>query len=187
MKEVVMKTISWILLFSLIFYCCTPTYTIRHNPSDYLKLNQALDEKKASITLINDTVIVGENVYVGLDSTSWLERASTGESTTARTVPTWAVKHVEFRSPLEGAAIYVILGALIIGASLIFYYNAKEENSGSEAWAAYLIAYLGGICGAIFLIGGIGGSLVGDLERYTLTASEDSTDISTEINQYFEE
>jgi hypothetical protein len=91
-KEVVMKTISWVLLISMIFYCCACTHMINHTQSDYDKLNEKLDGEKASITLINDKVIVGENITTGLDSTSWIESAYSGEATITRTVPTLAVK-----------------------------------------------------------------------------------------------
>jgi len=97
------KTISWILLVSFIIYSCSPTYTIRHNQSDYLELNEELEGKQTTITLVNNVVILGENVSVRLDSTSWLELASYNDETkTTRTVPTWVIRHIEIKSFLYG-------------------------------------------------------------------------------------
>jgi hypothetical protein len=144
-----MKTISWMLLFSLVFYCCYDSYTILHEQADYLELNETLDEGKALITLINDTVIVGKNVSVELDSTSWVEPAYTGESTTTRTVPTWAVRQVEIRSSWKGFVFGWAIGYIIVAVSAFIIIYDPESNEKGQGFGAILVANLYGLIGGL--------------------------------------
>lgn len=71
MKSWFIKLISFILIFSMTFYCCTSTHLISHQQSTYDELNEKLNGEKGQIILPNNEVIVGENIKVGTDSTSW--------------------------------------------------------------------------------------------------------------------
>jgi hypothetical protein len=186
-----MKTISWILLLSMILYSCSSTYTISHTQSDYLELNETLDEEEVLITLINDTVIVGENVRVELDSTSWFEPAYTAESTTTRTVPTWAVNHVEIRDGWKGFQMWWGVSTWIIGipAAIIWYNSWKESDDYDEQGRGIALLAAMGIGSAVGLVVGIPFGIIGSQrgipERYNLSAPKDSTDLSTDIILYF--
>ncbi len=64
-----MKTISFILIISMIhFISCSSTYTFSHSKSAYDELNEELEGERGEITLMNDTVIVGENIEIWVDS-----------------------------------------------------------------------------------------------------------------------
>jgi hypothetical protein len=164
-----------------------------HNQVDYLELNETLDEEKALITLINDTVIVGKNVSIEIDSTSWFEPAYTGESTIARTVPTWAVRHVEIRSSWKGFLNWWMVGVIIIAIPVAIYsYNSwkesddyDEQQKGLAGFVAFGIGSVWGLVGGIPF--GIIGSQVGFPERYNLITSQDSTNINIELKEYIEE
>ena len=67
-----MKTISIILLFSMIFYCCTSTHMVLRSQSAYYELNYKLKGKKVKTTLMNGEVVAGENITLAIDSTSWV-------------------------------------------------------------------------------------------------------------------
>jgi len=188
-----MKTISWMLMFSMVFYCCYDSYTILHNQADYSELNETLDDEKALITLINDTVIVGENVNVELDSIYWFEPAYTGKSTTTNTVPTWAVRHVEIKSSWKGFLNWWTVSAIIIAVpvAIILYNSWKESDdydSSEEGFARFAASLIGlgwGSVGGIPF--GIIGSQKGFPERYNLIASQDSTNTNIELKEHIEE
>jgi hypothetical protein len=175
----------------MILYSCSSTYTISHTQSDYVELNETLDEEKASITLITDTVIVGENVNVRLDSTSWFEQAFNGDWTNIRTVPTRAVSHVEIRNSGQGFLNWWAISAWIIAvpAGIIWYNSWKEStdyDKDYEGLASVVAIFVGlGVGGMAGIPFGIYGSQVGVPERYNLEASKESTDLSTEISEYF--
>jgi hypothetical protein len=170
-KEVVMKTISSILLFSMIFYCCSSTHMIMHEQSAYDELNDELRAEKGQITLMDNAVIIGENIVVGIDSTSWISNRISEDSIIG--IPTQQAEHcistseirsIVFKDNSQGAWEAFGFGsiggifALIIAAS--GGYVGKGPASGPEIIGAITITALaGGIIGTPI------GGLIGHEEK----------------------
>ena len=91
-----MKTISWLLLISMInFISCSSTYLV-NNYKAYDELNRNLAGKRAWIKFKNDDSIITKDVNVGVDSTYWNElklvRNRGVIKKTERIVPTSEIK-----------------------------------------------------------------------------------------------
>ena len=92
-----MKTISFLFIISMIhFISCSSTYTISHSKSEYDELNEELEGERGEITLMNDTVIVGESIEIWVDSLSCVE----SNSETEMFIPTLDIKKIASGSSL---------------------------------------------------------------------------------------
>lgn len=184
-----MKTISWILLFSFFIYSCSSIYTISHTQSDYLELNEELEGKQATITLVNDTIIVGENFGISADFTSWNETAHSGSSPTKKYVNTLAIKQIDINNRTKSSTIWGIGGALAGMLTFALIYEEPKENTRMEGLENTAEAL--GLTFLWFFIGGVAGGLIGYgigyPETYNFIASKDSTDLRTDIVEYYKE
>ena len=174
-----MKTISLILLISMIhFISCSSTYKISHTKSAYDKLNKELEGERAEITLMNDTVIVGENITIGIDSSSWIE--STKQNTVIKTqiiwsLPTSEIKEIAYTNNGMGAAKGAIYGVLCAGGSWAIAesvpFSRIKDNSVGKAFVTCIIMY------------SIIGAGIGNKDNYilqgTVAAKEDDKSIHT--------
>ncbi len=193
-----MKTISLILLISMIFYCCTSTHVRMHDPSTYVELNRKVEGEKAKITLVNDHVFVGENIFMGVDSTSFIVVEQWNTYSYVRewdeigeiwSVPALDVKKIDVVSRVQGAKGGLNYGFLF-GASLgtifgIIMISDITEGSKYYDYKANIFVgsvALGGIAGAI--VGLPFGLLAGGIDEYILTKiPEDSTDTGIESKE----
>jgi phosphopantetheine adenylyltransferase len=76
---------------------------INYDQSVYDELNGKVEGEKVEITLLNGDVIVGENIIIGVDSTSWVEEREIRDFRTYKTriefvkrsVSTWNIKQID--------------------------------------------------------------------------------------------
>ena len=115
-----MKIMSWILLFSMFFYCCTSTHTVIRSQTAYDQLNKQLDGKKSKITLLNDSIVVAENINIGVRTSSWQEVQFKGRYTQDkktnpinRIIPTANIKNIITKQHGRGALEGFGIGALV--------------------------------------------------------------------------
>jgi len=165
----------------MIFYCCTSTHVINNDQSAYDELNGKVEGERAEITLMNDNVIVGENIFMEVDSASWVEvekRAGRGYRQDRRwyevekwSVPTSDVKKID----VGGNRVQGVLGGLFYGflvgvtLGLVGGLTESEDSSGffdpSPEESAVMVGILGAIVGLPI------GLLVGGTDEYVLTDS----------------
>ena len=178
-----MKSISWILLISMIFYCCTATHMIKHDQSAYDELNRKVEGEKAKITLMNDDVIVGENIFMEVDSTSWVEVEKRKTYSLFRkrhefdekwSVPTLDIKKIDVGGNSGQGALGGLYYGFLIGASLgaifgLILIAGTDSDQSIGGGAVLFTSALGGIAGAI--VGLPLGLLAGGTDEYVLTDS----------------
>jgi hypothetical protein len=145
-------------------------------------LNNEVKGKQAKITLINDKDITGENIILGLDSTSWDEFVEKSKKeydlvTTWRelvgkmTVATQEIKKIEMVSRSQGAKGGISYGFLV-GAGIGFVnglYWQSEGFPGGGQWEigqTLLWSALLGVAGAI--VGLPVGLIAGGTDEYIL-------------------
>ena len=168
-----MKSISSILIISmLIFIGCsaTSTYFIKHDQSDYNELNEKLKGEKGKMVLMNGDIIVGEDINIGIDSTSWIERGPLTKS-----VATLEINYFTFINRGNGASAGAGYGFWAgAAAGLVLGITQRDQpgfKGAGEIGAVVLIftVPLGGVAGAI--IGLPIGFIVGGTDKYMLTDS----------------
>jgi hypothetical protein len=172
-KEVVMKTISWVLLISMIhFIGCssTKTYWIHHERSDYDRLNWKFKGKEGKMVLKNGDVIIQEDINIGLDSTSWIEMRDSlyfgapGRSPIIKgTIATSEIEKFTFMNHSNGNSAgfgYGFLTGAVIGT--VFFVNLiEEEKPIEEGYEAVAILYGIVVIAGFGLFGGILGLPIG--------------------------
>ncbi len=162
----VKKSISLILLISMIFYCCTSTHMIKYDQFAYDDLNENLKGKEVSIILTNQDIKKGQNIEVMLDTTYWIEVHTVLKSRVPwiedSTLINWSVSTSEIRGfNINNDLKAVINGAgagFVIGAGLT-YLLVKGENK-------YATSVLGGLVG--MLLGLFIGPEIGYTEEYII-------------------
>ena len=144
-----MKVISYLLLFSMVYYIsCSSTHMIKHDQSNYNELNNELEGKEFSLTLINGRFYAGKDITVEKHFASWVV------DTTKYFAPTSEVKKITVMSSslgmtrgmgygfLFGASIGTIFGIIVIS-------DMSEDTGYSKAGIVGGAAALGGIACAI--------------------------------------
>lgn len=72
-----MKSISYILIFSILFFCaCSSNYMIKKGDLSLNELNKELEGKKASLKLTDGQEFEAENIVITKDSTFYIESNS---------------------------------------------------------------------------------------------------------------
>jgi hypothetical protein len=170
-----MKTIFWILLFSMIFNGCTSTHTIRYEKLAYEILNEKLKEEKAEITFINNKVVDGEKIKIGLDSVSWVEPEvhRSGMKTYNNSVAlTSEVVKIDVTNRGQGVLDGIKYGFLVgaaVGALAAIPLSQEQKLNGSEKFGVGALLLIP-ICGLGGVIYGIPvGFIIGATDEYKLT------------------
>jgi len=183
-----MKTISSVLLFSLIFYCCTSTHTLLRNQSDYSQLNIKARENDAKITMMDDNVINVRNItiridstyLIDLDSTYWSDSEYWSEKYVKRSLPTAEVKAISIKTTQPK---WVLAGCAVVGTFVGHAVSPKGKlrPGWRPGYADYTgLKWAGTIIGAIIGLG-IGAFIVPKpTDNYILSTSADSTSTSNE-------
>lgn len=190
-----MKTMSWILIFAMLFYSgCSSTRFIKPEQSSYDEINKKLKGKRVNIILTDGYWYAGEvkDIRVAPDSTSWVELLLPRK----HVIPTSKVKEIYTKSHVNGALQGLLSGAIVwgsIGALIgLMCHDSSPGGSGSseDSWLfegplwtttpgqdAALGAILLGVPGA--LIGFLIGVSKGSTNKYVLSVpSSEATDIS---------
>jgi hypothetical protein len=187
-RKYTMKTISTILLIAMInFIACSSTQFIGHDQSACEDLNGKVEGERVNITLTNDNVIIAENTFIGVDSTSWLEiiaekRGARGYGQQTRwyegkkwSVPTRDVKKIDIGNCWQGALGGLFYGFLVGAAlGLLGGLTHSDEKSGFFDPDPEEVVVMVGILGAV--VGLPIGLLVGGTDEYVLTDSTHFTE-----------
>ena len=136
----------------MIFYCCTSTHMRMHDQSAYDELHGLVEGETAKIVLMNDDVILGENIFMGVDSTSLVvvEQWKTysyvrewDEIGEICSIPTSDVKKIDIVSRGQGALGGLYYG-FIVGASLGAIFGIIIISGGDDAGGRYDLPAIGG-------------------------------------------
>ena len=147
-----MKTISLILLISMIFYCCTSTHMIHRDQSNFDELSKELEGKEFSLTLINGEVHIGNDITVDKHTASWIEYSN------KYIAPTLEVKKITVMSSFLGMKRGMVYGFLIGASSgAIFGIMVISEMKASSEYYENREALLG----TFVALGGIAGAIIG--------------------------
>jgi hypothetical protein len=162
-----MKSLLCILIaMGILFSGCSHTYQINPKSSDnsLAKMNKKLRDEKANLYLKDGQEIVGKNIQVRSDSTSWMEP----EQEEHKSIATSQVEQIILVNRVGGAIVGLagglLVGGIIFGASFILALSG----------AAPVFEYGMPIGVAIAIISPIRGATGGSKEKYIFPATKDS-------------
>jgi hypothetical protein len=157
-----MKIISFFMItFIFIFTCCTstqPLIKLDIEPSPVI--NEKLEGRKVSITLLNGEELVGKDIKLERDSLSYKDL----QSQWTKVIATQEIKKIYYKNHSIGALEGLGLGILAIPVGMFLGAIIVYSGSGGKDFSGYAGALIGG--GITPLLGFTLGAAIGHTYKY---------------------